>query len=55
MFVTSAGDWKLAGLESVCSSDSEPPLQILPSCEKYAPPELPPTPLCIPQPKLIKI
>jgi len=39
VFVTSAGDWKLAGLESVCSSDSEPPLQILPSCEKYAPPE----------------
>jgi len=39
VFVTSAGDWKLAGLESVCSSDAEPPIQILPSCEKYSPPE----------------
>eukprot|EP00090_Calanus_glacialis_P001999 TRINITY_DN11500_c0_g1_i1.p1 TRINITY_DN11500_c0_g1~~TRINITY_DN11500_c0_g1_i1.p1 ORF type:complete len:779 (-),score=257.03 TRINITY_DN11500_c0_g1_i1:196-2532(-) len=39
VFVTDAGDWKLAGLESVCPSDAEPPLQILPNCEKYSPPE----------------
>jgi len=39
VFVTAAGDWKLAGLESVCSSDQEPPLHILPNCEKYSPPE----------------
>jgi len=39
VFVTSAGDWKLAGLESVCPTDTEPPIQILPSCDKYSPPE----------------
>ena len=39
VFVTAAGDWKLAGLESVCASDGDPPTQILPSCEKYSPPE----------------
>jgi len=39
VFVTNSGDWKLAGLESVCGSDSDPPLQILPVCEKYSPPE----------------
>ena len=39
VFVTPAGDWKLAGLESVCGADQEPPVQILPSCNKYCPPE----------------
>jgi len=39
VFVTPAGDWKLAGLEAVCGTDSDPPLQILPACQKYSPPE----------------
>ena len=39
VFVTPAGDWKLAGLESVCGVDHDPPLQILPSCNKYCAPE----------------
>ena len=57
VFVTPAGDWKLAGLESVCGVDQvctirfkmstivtmttfqESPVQILPSCNKYSPPE----------------
>ena len=63
VFVTPAGDWKLAGLESVCGVDQvqihqcvsnlkmhksetyidgvvqDPPVQILPSCNKYAAPE----------------
>jgi len=39
VFVTPSGDWKLAGLESVCGVDQEPPLQILPSCNRYLAPE----------------
>ena len=39
VFVTPAGDWKLAGLESVCGSEQESPVQILPSTAKYSPPE----------------
>jgi len=39
VFVNRAGDWKLAGLELVCSIDAEPSVKILPSLEKYDPPE----------------
>jgi len=39
VFVNRAGDWKLAGLEHVCSIDAEPSVKILPSLEKYDPPE----------------
>jgi SCY1-like protein 1 len=39
VFVTEAGDWKLAGLEYVTGADQEPPLKILPGLEKYEPPE----------------
>ena len=39
MFVTAAGDWKLAGLEYVCGTEAEPGRKILPSLEKYEPPE----------------
>merc|ERR550517_1387113 len=35
VFVTRAGDWKLAGLEYVCASDAQPPAKILPCLEKY--------------------
>ena len=31
VFVRLAGDWKLAGLESVSGVDQDPPLHILPS------------------------
>merc|ERR550517_1249252 len=34
VFVTRAGDWKLAGLEYVCASDAQPPAKILPCLEK---------------------
>lgn len=39
VFVNKAGDWKLAGLEYVCGTDTDPPVKILPSLEKYDPPE----------------
>ena len=39
VFVTPAGDWKLAGLESVCGADQEAPVQVLPTTAKYSPPE----------------
>ena len=39
VFVTAAGDWKLAGLEYVCGTEAEPGSKILPSLEKYDPPE----------------
>jgi len=39
VFVTRAGDWKLAGLEYVCAADAQPPAKILPCLEKYDPPE----------------
>lgn len=39
VFVTPSGDWKLAGLESVCSLEQESPVQVLPSTAKYSPPE----------------
>ena len=39
VFITQAGDWKLAGLESVCGLEQEPPVQVLPSTAKYSPPE----------------
>jgi len=39
VFVTRAGDWKLAGLEYVCATDAQPQAKILPCLEKYDPPE----------------
>merc|ERR1719341_2079371 len=39
VFVTRAGDWKLAGLEYVCAADAQPQAKILPCLEKYDPPE----------------
>ena len=35
VFVTRAGDWKLAGLEYVCAADVQAPAKILPCLEKY--------------------
>lgn len=42
IFVDPAGEWKLAGVDYIYSSqgqDSLPPVKILPVLEKYDPPE----------------
>jgi len=39
VFVNRGGDWKISGLENVCTAQQQPPVKILPSLEKYSPPE----------------
>jgi len=39
VFVNKGGDWKISGLEYVCTAQQDPPIKILPSLEKYDPPE----------------
>jgi len=40
IFVNAAGEWKLGGVEYVASAESSSwPIKILPSQEKYDPPE----------------
>lgn len=39
MFVNSAGEWFLGGLEYVSGQNEALPIKILPELEKYEPPE----------------